>query len=63
MGHDQLLASARAKVGARPLARMPAMPPFTKLRRRTPPRRRLLIFMIVDMQAPSQAVWWRDARP
>ncbi len=47
------LASARAKLGARPLARMPAMPPFTRLRRPTAGRFRLLIFMIVI--APSQA--------
>ena len=48
------LASARAKVGARPVARIVAMPPVTSVRRRTD-RFRLLIFMIVDM-APSQAV-------
>jgi hypothetical protein len=47
------LACARATVGARPLAMMPAMPPFTSERRRTAPRLRLLIFMIV--MAPSQA--------
>src|SRR5260370_34043678 len=48
------LASARAKPGARPLARMPAMPPFTTLRRRMADRFRLLIFMIVDMARPPR---------
>src|SRR5258708_37278969 len=50
----RFLASARAKTGARPLARMPAMPPFTRLRRRMADRVRLLIFMIVDMARPPR---------
>src|SRR5258707_3301824 len=48
------LASARAKLGARPLARMPAIPPLTRLRRRMEDRLRLLIFMIVDMARPPR---------
>src|SRR5476651_1139779 len=47
------LAWACAKVGARPEARMPAMPPFTSVRRRMN-RFRLLIFMIVDMARPPR---------
>jgi hypothetical protein len=43
-------ASARAKVGARPLAMMPARPLFTSVRRRSG-RFRLLIFMIVFVMA------------
>ncbi len=56
------LASARATVGAMPVARMPAMPAFTSRRRPTDGRLRLVIFMIVVM-APSQAIrrFGRDA--
>ena len=43
---------ARANVGARPVARMPAMPPFTRLRRWRDDKALLLIFMIV--MAPSR---------
>jgi hypothetical protein len=50
------LASARAKVGAMPLAMIPAMPALTSRRRPTAGRLRLLIFMIVVM-APSQAIY------
>jgi hypothetical protein len=32
------------------------MPPLTRARRRTEDRLRLLIFMIVDIGAPSQAI-------
>ena len=56
------LTSARAKVGARPVARMVAMPPVTRLRRRTDTRLRLLIFIIVDM-APSQAIQFDWGNP
>src|SRR5882724_7150179 len=54
------LGSARAKPGARPLARMPAMPPFTRLRRRMDARLRLLIFMIVDMRRPPRRLIMRN---
>src|SRR5471030_17797 len=50
------LASARAKVGARPLARIAAMTPLTRLRRRTDTRFLLLFFMFIVIAAPSQAV-------
>src|SRR5262245_52766853 len=57
------LASARANVGAMPLAMMPAMPAFTRRRRPTVGRWRLLIFMIVFVMAPSQASIYENPIP
>src|SRR5215212_9164187 len=48
-----LIGAARATVGARPLARMPARPPLIRPRRRTG-RLRLLIFMMSVMARPPR---------